>query len=149
MAESIAEITDNFKSFLDHLCEYCRDQGQTAYDPKRFRWFRPEKVTDTTNLQNISEPYSTEELDEIAVKLTDPKSEKGNQGDHALVMTQHDLIISASRAFAERHKSKLRHFAHAAGVHDRIGDDYGVLRQGVMLTLQEIKKRASSTESGE
>jgi hypothetical protein len=148
MAESIAEITGEFRNFLKHLREYCRDQGKTEYTHDRFRWFRPEKVTDTTDLQTISEPYSMKELDELGAKLAQAPQGSGNQGDHALVMTQSDFIVTASRAHAERYKSKLRHFSHAAANYDRAGDDYGVLQQGVMLTLQEIKKRASSdTES--
>jgi outer membrane receptor for ferric coprogen and ferric-rhodotorulic acid len=142
MAKSIAEITTGFTDFLKHFREYCEKQGRTEYDPDRFRWFRPQKVTDTTDLKNISEPYDTDELDKFGEELT--KSDGGNAGDYALVMTQHDLMIAASRAHAERYKSKLRHFAHAAGNFERIADDYGVLQQGVMLSLQEIKKRASS-----
>jgi hypothetical protein len=85
------------------------------------------------------------ELDDYADKLIKDFTEKeGNSGDCALLMTQYDMIISASRAFAERHKSKLRHFAHDAAACDRFGDDYGVIRQGLILQLQEIKRRASS-----
>jgi hypothetical protein len=144
MAKTVVEITGDFTSFTGQWAEYCKDQGAESYDPKSFQWFRPEGVSDTSNLQQISQPYSLSELDGFANQMLQYDNEKGNSGDAALLMTQYDMIISGSRAFAERYRSKLRHFAHGAGLCDRLGNDYGPIKQGLISTLQEIKGRAST-----
>ncbi len=144
MAKSVADITQNFTKFSKHYIEYLRLQGKIEYDPEKFAWFRPEKVKDTTDTDRISAPYETEELDEMARKLTESANiETVNSGDYALVMMQHDAILSAARSFATRHKSKLRHFAHADGISDRLGNEFGTFHYSYDMTLVNIKRQAS------
>jgi hypothetical protein len=144
MAQSVADITQNFTEFSKHYQEYLRLQGKIEYDPNKFAWFRPEKVTDTTDRDQISAPYETDELDEMARKLMESANvETVNSGDYALVMFQHDAILSACRSFATRHKNKLRHFAHADGISDRLGNEFGTFHYSYDMTLLNIKRQAA------
>jgi len=144
MAKSIADITQNFTEFSRHYREYLQLQGKTEYEPDKFAWFRPEKVTDTSDLDQISAPYETKELDDMARTLVESANlETVNAGDYALVMLQHDAIVSACRSFAARHKSKIRHFAHADGIADRLGNEHGTFRYSYDMTLLNIKRQAS------
>ena len=144
MAKSIADITSNFTDFFKHYQDYLQLQGKTEYDPEQFAWFRPDGVEDTTDPDKISTPYETDELDEMARKLAESAdTETVNAGDYALVMLQHDAILSANRSFAARHKSKLRHFAHAAGIQERLGNEHGTFHYSYAMTLLNIKRQAS------
>ena len=146
MAKSIAEITKNFSDFSRHYQDYLQQQGLEEYDPNRFRWFRPQQVTNTTDPDEISRPYPTDELAELAKRLMkEANLETVSSGDYALVMMQQDAIISANRSFAARHKSKLRHFAHADGINDRLGGQYGTFHYSYDMTLLNIKRLASLT----
>lgn len=146
MAKSVADITTNFKDFFKHYQKYLQLQGKTEYDPEQFVWFRPEEMKDTTDPDKNSAPYETDELEEMARKLSDSAdTETVNAGDYALVMLQHDAILSANRSFAARHKSKLRHFAHAAGIQERLGNEYGTFQYSYTQTLLNIKRQASMT----
>jgi len=148
MAKSIADITKNFTDFSKHYQEYLRLQGKVDYDPEKFAWFRPDDVKDTTDTDQISAPYKTDELDEMARKLTESANvETVNAGDYALVLLQHDAILSACRSFATRYKSKLRHFAHADGISDRLGNEYGTFHYSYDMTLLNIKRQSSLTAS--
>jgi hypothetical protein len=143
MAKSIANITGDFMIFVQQVNKYLNAQGKTGYDRETFKWFRPPDVTDTSDLQQIHKPYTMEELDELAEKLSEATS-SGNEGDYALVMTQTDLITAANRAFAERHASKLQQFACAVGTAERLNSGSDFFQENLMDALQEIKRRASS-----
>lgn len=146
MAKSIADITGNFTDFSKHYRKYLELQGKEEYDPEQFAWFRPDEMKDTTDPAKISAPYETDELEKMARKLTDSANmETVNAGDYALVMLQHDAILSACRSFAARHKSKLRHFAHAAGIQQRLGNEYGTFHYSLDMTAVNIKRQASMT----
>lgn len=148
MAKSIAEITRNFTDFSKHYRKYLELQGKTEYDPEQFAWFRPDGVDDTTDPDKISAAYDTGELDEMSRKLMESADmETVNAGDYALVMLQHDAIISANRSFAARHKSKLRHFAHAAGIQERLGNEYGTFHYSLDMAAVNIKRQASMVTS--
>ena len=93
MAKSIADITKNYTDFSRTIREYLKLQGTEEYDPQQFQWFRPESVTETTDLGQISSPFSTEELDEMAKTLVDEANlDTANAGDYALIAMQHDAI---------------------------------------------------------
>lgn len=144
MAKSIADITKDFTEYSKHYRKYLQLQGKAEYDPAKFAWFRPDNVDDTTDPGKISAPYETDELDEMGRKLADSADmETVNAGDYALVMLQHDAIVSANRSFAARHRSKLRHFAHADAISDRLGGEYGTFPYSYDQTLVNIKRQAS------
>ena len=148
MAKSIADITKNFTDFTKHYRKYLELQGKHEYDPDQFSWFRPDDVKDTTDPDKISVPYETDELDDMARQLADSAdTETVSAGDYALVMLQHDSILSANRSFASRHKSKLRHFAHAAGIQERLGNEYGTFHYSLDMAAVNIKRQASMTTS--
>jgi hypothetical protein len=101
-------------------------------------------VDDTTDLEQISEPFKADELNEMARKLVNEADfSTANSGDYALVAMQHDAIVSANRAFASRHRSKLRHFAHANGIFDRLGGEYGTFHYSYDMILANLKRLAS------
>jgi hypothetical protein len=56
---------------------------------------------------------------------------------------QHDAIVSANRAFASRHRSKIRHFAHANGIFDRLGGEYGTFHYSYDMILANLKRLAA------
>lgn len=148
MAKSIAEVTKNYSEFSTKYQEYLQAQGKEEYAGDRYKWFRPENVTDKTDLKKLSEPLGTDEIEELGTRLyKEADTDTVNAGDYLLVMTQHDAIVSASRAFAERHKTRLRMFAHAAAACDRLGNENGVLKQGMDLMLTNVKARSSATTS--
>jgi hypothetical protein len=144
MAKSIADITKDYTEFFRSLRDYLKLQGAQEYEPRQFQWFRPESVEDTTDLTQISSPFSTKELDEMAQTLvSEADLDTVNAGDYALIAMQHDAVVSANRAFASRHRSKLRHFAHANGIFDRLGGDYGTVHYAYVMFLTNLKRQAA------
>ena len=144
MAKSIADITKNYTQFSQMMRQYMNRQAAQEYNAEQFQWFRPASVTDTTDLAQISSPFATDELDELATSLVrDGDVSQGSSGDYAMLMLQHDAIVSANRAFASRHRSKLRHFAHADGVFDRLGNEYGTVHYSCDMILTNLKRQAS------
>jgi hypothetical protein len=144
MAKSIADITKNYQDFSEAMRGYLRLQGSQKYDPEQFQWFRPEGVDDTTDLEQISAPFQADELNEMAKKLVNEADfGTAHSGDYALVAMQHDAIVSANRAFASRHRSKIRHFVHANGIFDRLGGDYGTFHYSYDMILANLKRLAS------
>ena len=144
MAKSIADITKDYTEFSRSIRDYLKLQGTQEYEPSQFQWFRPESVEDTTDLAQTSGPFSTKELEETAQTLVNEADlDTVNAGDYALVETQHDAIISANRAFASRHRSKLRHFAHANGIFDRLGGDYGTVHYAYDMFLTNLKRQVA------
>jgi hypothetical protein len=145
MAESFLDISEDFRSFIEQWQNYCKDQGKIEYDPKSFQWFRPDDVEDTSDVRKLCKPYVMDNLNADARNfIEEARDTVGNSSDCALLTTQYDIITSASRAFAERHKSKLRHFAHAVATCNRMGQESGIIKKGLMTQLQEIMKRANS-----
>jgi len=146
MAKSVADITKNYSDFSKSYREYLLLQGTEKYDPAHYRWFRPPEVTDTTDLDQISSPFTMEELDTMAKTLVEKANiHTVNAGDYALVVAQQDAILSCNRSYANRHKSKLRHFAHANGIAERIGHQYGTFHFSYDMLMVNIKRQASLT----
>ena len=146
-------LSENFIEFLSGWREHCRRSSAVGYAVARFRWYRPTKEDlDYTNPEQLAEPYETEDLDEQSQRyildILDGGSAEAdghpstNRGDAAVLATQNDLIVSATRAFNARHVAKLRHFGHADGVTARIGSDAGPLEQGIHRQLLTIMANA-------
>jgi len=130
-------ISNNFEKFLRQWQQYCRDTSTTDYTPQRFRWYRTTKENlDYTQPEQMAQPYEDAELQAdskryIAEALMGDVdvdgNPKANRGDAAMLTSENDMLLSAARAFNERHSSKLRHFSHADGVMERVGDPSGAL----------------------
>ena len=145
MADSIAGITKNYTDLSQQIRRYLNLQALQSFDGNQFRWFRPESITDTTDISQISNPFPSDELDEMALILVKQGDvSQGNSGDLAMLMLQHDAIVSANRAFASRHRSKIRHFAHANGIFDRLGNEYGTFHYSYDAILTNLKRQAKS-----
>jgi len=146
MAKSVVDITKNYSDFSKYYREYLLLQGKQEYDPAHYRWFRPPGVTETTDPDRISAPFATEELDAMAKTLVEMANiHTVSAGDYALVVAQQDAILSCNRSFANRHKSKLRHFAHANGIQERIGHQYGTFHFSYDMLMVNLKRQASLT----
>jgi len=144
MAKSVADITKDYTEFSRSIREYLQLQRTQEYDVNMFRWFRPKSVKDTTDLEQISSPFSMKELDEMAQTLvSEADLVTVNAGDYALIAMQHDAIVSANRTFASRHRSKRRHFAHANGILDRLGNEYGTVHYSCDMILTNLKRQAA------
>lgn len=144
MAKSVADITKQYTRFSTTIRDYLKRQGIAEYEQDRYRWFRPEGVTDTTDPDQISAPFPTDELDEMARTFTQKADlHTVNAGDYALLVAQQDAILSCNRSHANRYKGKLRHFAHADGIQERIGHEYGTFHYSYDMALVNLKRQAS------
>jgi hypothetical protein len=139
-AKAVIEITKEYQDFSRQYREYLsRPEGQEA-------WFRPEGVTDTRDPDRISRPFATEELAEAArtlFRLADDTT--ANSGDYALLALQHDAVVSANKAFAERYKSRIRHYTHEAGIQNRVGGEYGRMHYAMDMSAVNLKTRAEGS----
>ena len=146
MAKSVADITKNYTTFSSQYRVYLKLQGQPDYLPEQYHWFRPKEVKDTTDPDVISAPFATDELDKMAetlVKMADIHTV--NAGDYALIVAQQDAILSCNRSYANRYKSKLRHFAHANGILERAGHEFGTFHYSYDMLILNLKRQAALT----
>ena len=144
MAKSIIDITKNYTQLSAAIKGYLRRIGHPKYSESKFAWFRPEGVTDTSDLKQITAPFKYEELTEAAKLLVQQADmETVNNGDYAMVVMQQDLIISTNRSFASRYRSKLRHFASAAGVQERVGHEFGTIHYSYDEVITNTKRLAA------
>jgi len=121
--DEIPKIDTLAKSFDDlfiDLKKWHEEQAKEEYDVNRFKWFRPERITDITDPVQLCEPYSLEELNKQGKEYIDPAKEDGcpARKDYSVLDYQVSLLQSFARAFNARHTGKLRCFSHSAGVSD-------------------------------
>ena len=114
----IISLDKSFDALFRDLKKYHEELAKEEYDPSRFKWFRPERVQDITNAQDICEPYSMTGLDKTGQEYIDPAKEDGSpvRKDYCVLEYEVGLLQAFARAFNERHTSKLRSFSHSAGV---------------------------------
>ena len=144
-ARSLIDLTQNYTDFLRQYQAYLRRVSSEEYSERAFAWFRPKDFGEVTDLKKVSEAFPCEELQEAAQDFVKDATENaGSDGDYALLAAQHDLLVSANRSFASRHRSKLRHYAAAAGVQDRVGGEYGTLHYAYEVPLTNVKRVAAS-----
>ena len=97
MAKSIIDITTDYEAFSRQYRTYLQRISDPDYSEERFAWYRPEKVTDTTDPKQTTNPFPTGELKKAAQSLMQNASLAAcNAGDYALLMAQHDLLVSAN-----------------------------------------------------
>ena len=151
MAKSVAHITKNFKDFVTEWQKYEALQGKPEYDPEKFRWCRPSdesnKIEQISTPDHIAQAYPVTEIDELARTLPEKADvDTVNAGDYASVLLQHDAITSFNRAFASRHRSKLRHFATGDAVAARMGHEFGTIHYSLTMPLLNISRLAATPE---
>jgi hypothetical protein len=144
----ISNLSPDFTKFLQQWQDYCRKSSALDYSPLRFQWYRTTKEElNYTKAEELAEPYEMENLlqdsdryiDEAFEGIVDVDEQpRASRGDAAILATQNDLLISAIRSFNERHSSKLRHFSHAEGILDRLGDPDGIIQHGIFDQLMAI-----------
>jgi len=145
MAKSIIDIKTDYTKLISQFCEYLKRSSREEYSETAFAWFRPKDFEDTTDIKKIVSAFPQEELQKAAEQfMKDASAEAGSDGDYALLAAQHDLLVSVNRSFASRHRSKLRHYAAAAAVQDRVGGEYGTLYYSYTQPLENIKRIASA-----
>jgi hypothetical protein len=144
MSFPVLSVSKDFTDFIDEYCAYAQTQGDTAYNEENFKRYMPEAVTNTSVLAEISQPIDESAYTLDAVTLIQDSSEtQGNEADYAVLMAEHDTVVSFNRAFAQRYKSKLRHFAHGGAVQKRISNPDGVLKYGITDYLTSLMGRSA------
>ncbi len=146
MAKSLLDVTKNYTEFSRQYRAYLKRTSAPEYAEDRFAWFRPKDFENTADPSKIATAFPADELAEDARTLIrQGNCETGSDGDYAMLAMQHDLLTSANRAFASRHRSKLRHFAASAGTQDRVGGEYGTFHYSYDMTLTNINETRRST----
>ena len=112
----IKSLVTSFTDLLADLQRYYQRQGRTAYTQDRFKWLRPERVESIRDTEQISEPYSLDELRKQGAEYIGLQGPSPTRKDYAVLDLETSLLHSFARAFNERHTSKIRHFSHSAGV---------------------------------
>ena len=121
------------------------EQSVPEYSAEKYTWFRPQGMEEISDWDKISTAFPVDELDDLAQSLNEKATtEQANVGDYTLVMLQHDIIVAANKAYTSRYKSKLRHFAHADGVADRFGSEYGTFHYRYDMAAVNTKYQAAS-----
>jgi hypothetical protein len=144
MAKAIAYMSPDYTKMMDAVQEYLSKLGDTEYKQENFAWFRPPEVTDGTDLKQIHSPFSLDDLSDQSSKLLeDGNVEKGNSGDWSIIQLQSDLITMVNRVHSERHRPKLRSFAHAAATCNGTAGSSGVLSCGITDVIKDVNFRAN------
>jgi hypothetical protein len=146
MALPLLDLSKKFTDFIQNYREFLARQGDTAYNVDNFRRYVPPDGGDVISPDKLAAATDTSDLTFDAVKLVqEASSTKGNEADYILLSAQHDIMVSFNRAYAQRYKSKLRHFAHGAAAQKKLSDPDGVLQYGIVDMLTAVRAKSSDS----
>jgi hypothetical protein len=146
MALPLLDLSKKFTDFITNYREFLAKQGDLNYNPENFKRYVPPEGGDVVSPDKLAAPTDTSDLTLDARKLVqEATADKGNEADYMLLSAQHDIMTSFNRAYAQRYKSKLRHFAHGAAAQKRLSDPDGVLQYGIVDMLTAVRSKSSDS----
>jgi len=149
IAKGIADINKEYTDFSKFWRQYEKLQNEMKYEPKRYAWFRPEKLKKIRDEEKVAKGFSVKDLQEKEdewfqkMESSTVQSIQGNVGDITLFASMHDIIVSANKTMSIRYRSKLRTIAHANGIAGRLGHDYGDIAYIYDRVIENTKVQAT------
>ena len=147
---STSDVRDRFKKLIDALVVRQKAAAEAAKNAGPLRCFTPDKngwSGDPLDLAGLAKPFDRNEHATDVQRAIASVENAGNEGDLAASVMQADVLASAERAFRLRYSTRVRHRMHAGGRARASAADNGVLKKGILGTVQDMVAQAKEADA--
>lgn len=144
MVRSRAEVRDRFSTQLEALIASLKAQGLSLRNAGQRLQLELDKNGWDGNPQDLDglvKPFSREEhRDDVEAAIADA-DDAGPIGDLVASSWQGDLLACMERSYRAKYSNRVRRSAHAAARREGHASDAGVLRRGMLGTVEGALKQ--------